>query len=406
MSSNHSEADAFFELTTPPTDGITKVKFFHASNTCVVSSWDRTVSIHKLTSSQDDASYDNNYNQTAKLCEYSHEAGVLDVALSADDSTVYSVGCDYALRSFDIESGSKSMMNGNELNNENAVPSNLIGYHSLPIRCVEFNPSRSLIITGSWDKSIKLWDARIGNSNNNNNNNNNTNNTNNNSDNQTALISTHTLSDKIFSMSMQEKDGNYLIVATADRQVFIYDVRNMDTYVQKRESSLKYQTRTVLCHPNNLQYVLASIEGRVAVEYLNTSKEWQDKKYAFKCHRHAVTAQTISNDEKESKQQRVFPVNCVAFHPIYYTFATGGGDGVVNIWDGENKKRICQFPSLNTSIASVDFNSEGNIIAIARSYTWEKGDLTTIGQSSEKDTVVFRKIGDGQTKPKIKKKKV
>lgn len=32
-------------------------------------------------------------------------------------------------------------------------------------------------------------------------------------------------------------------------------------------------------------YTLSSIEGRVAVEYLDPSPEAQKKKYAFKCHR-------------------------------------------------------------------------------------------------------------------------
>jgi hypothetical protein len=35
----------------------------------------------------------------------------------------------------------------------------------------------------------------------------------------------------------------------------------------------------------------------------------------------------------------------------YNTFATGGSDGYVNIWDGYNKKRLCQFHRYPTSIA-------------------------------------------------------
>lgn len=42
-------------------------------------------------------------------------------------------------------------------------------------------------------------------------------------------------------------------------------------------------------------------------------QESQDNKYAFKCHR---------------KGDKVFPVNAMAFHPIYGTFATGGCDNV------------------------------------------------------------------------------
>ncbi len=41
--------------------------------------------------------------------------------------------------------------------------------------------------------------------------------------------------------------------------------------------------------------------------------------------------------------EHIYPVNAVSFHCDYNTFATGGSDGLVNIWDGHNKKRLCQF---------------------------------------------------------------
>lgn len=72
--------------------------------------------------------------------------------------------------------------------------------------------------------------------------------------------------------------------------------------------------------------------GRVAVEYLDPSPEVQKKKYAFKCHR-----------IKENGVEMIYPVNAIAFHAQHNTFASGGSDGYVNIWDGFNKKRLCQF---------------------------------------------------------------
>lgn len=59
-------------------------------------------------------------------------------------------------------------------------------------------------------------------------------------------------------------------------------------------------------------YVLSSIEGRVAVEYLDPSLEVQKKKYAFKCHR-----------LKENGIEQVYPVNAISFHSVHNTFATG-----------------------------------------------------------------------------------
>jgi hypothetical protein len=58
----------------------------------------------------------------------------------------------------------------------------------------------------------------------------------------------------------------------------------------------------------------------------------QAAKYAFKCHRLG-----------EGGRDVVYPVNAIAFHPQLGTFASGGGDGVVNTWDGQNKKRLFQI---------------------------------------------------------------
>ena len=131
------------------------------------------------------------------------------------------------------------------------------------------------------------------------------------------------------------------------------------------------------CFPNKSGYVVSSIEGRVAVEYLDPSAEAQKKKYAFKCHR-----------MKENGIENIYPVNAISFHKDYNTFATGGSDGYVNIWDGYNKKRLCQFhrlvnKSLNdfkscstirypTSIASLAFAGDGSVLAIASSYMYEQ----------------------------------
>ena len=53
-------------------------------------------------------------------------------------------------------------------------------------------------------------------------------------------------------------------------------------------------------------YALGSIEGRVAVEYIDPSPESQKRKFAFKCHR-------LKN---EGGQDTIYPVNALAFHPM------------------------------------------------------------------------------------------
>ena len=57
--------------------------------------------------------------------------------------------------------------------------------------------------------------------------------------------------------------GDKLIVGTAGRKVLVWDLRNMGYVQQRRESSLKYQTRCICCFPNKQGYVLSSIEGTI-----------------------------------------------------------------------------------------------------------------------------------------------
>jgi len=112
---------------------------------------------------------------------------------------------------------------------------------------------------------------------------------------------------------MDSHESYTVVVATANRRICVFDLRNTSSsqlLTHDRESSLKYQTRTLRLFPDGTGFALGSIEGRVAIEYLDEIKAEQEnkKKYAFKCHRVGDT---------------VYPVNAIVFHPIYGTFATG-----------------------------------------------------------------------------------
>lgn len=162
------------------------------------------------------------------------------------------------------------------------------------------------VITGSWDKSLKCWDPRGA------------------SGQERTLVGTYPQPERVYSLSLV---GNRLVVATAGRHVNVYDLRNMSQPEQRRESSLKYQTRCVRCYPNGTGkitlyswwvlisslkwiavkiylvcdssllwglfswynlfscthlyagYALSSVEGRVAMEFFDLSEASQAKKY-------------------------------------------------------------------------------------------------------------------------------
>ncbi|KAM9773034.1 mitotic checkpoint protein BUB3 [Syngnathus typhle] len=317
-----------YKLNQGPEDGITAVKFSTSTaHLLLVSSWDSTVRLYDVVAN------------TMRM-KYQHTVPVLDCAFY-DPTHAWSGDLDANLKMHDL----------------NTDQDTVVGKHDAAIRCVEHCPEVNVMVTGSWDRSVRLWDPRA-----------------------PCNAGTFTQPERVYTMSVA---GDRLIVGTAGRRVLVWDLRNMGYVQQRRESSLKFQTRCIRAFPNKQGYVLSSIEGRVAVEYLDPSVEVQKKKYAFKCHR-----------LKEQVEQ-VYPVNAISFHSVHNTFATGGSDGFVNIWDPFNKKRLCQFHRYPTSIASLSFNSDGSLIAIASSYMYEMGDV-----SHPEDAVYIRQVTDAETKPK------
>lgn len=258
---------------------------------------------------------------------------------------VVSGGLDNQLRLYDV----------------NTQAETLVGAHDEPIRCVEYADYVNGILTGSWDKNVKLWDMR-----------------------EKRCVGCYEQNNgKVYSMSVIDEK---VVVATSDRKVLIWDLRKLDSYIMKRESSLKYQTRCIRLFPNKEGYVMSSIEGRVAVEYLDHDPEVQRRKFAFKCHRN-----------RDHNIEQIYPVNAVSFHNIYHTFATGGSDCIVNIWDGFNKKRLCQFHEYDTSISSLNFSSDGSALAIGCSYL---NNVTEPPASVPLPAIYIRYPTDQETKQK------
>eukprot|EP00903_Cladosiphon_okamuranus_P014161 g13160.t1 len=316
-------------LNDPPTDGISSVCFAPASDLLLASSWDSTLRL-----------YDARQNLSKRVIP--SKMAQLDCCFKDSAATGFCGGLDKQVKQVDLETGTVTAL----------------GSHDKPVRCVEYNASTGTLLSGGWDSKLNSWDPRS----------------------KQALVQSRQAPGKVFTMSVSDRRA---VIGTSNRHIWVYDMRSLAEPEQRRLSSLKFQTRCVRVFPDQEGYAVGSVEGRVAVEYFDTSRESQDNKYAFKCHR---------------KGDKVFPVNAMAFHPTYGTFATGGCDNMVNIWDGKNKKRLWQSNAYSTGIASLAFNHDGTRLAIAASYTFEQGAI-----AHPKDNIYVREVMDSDVRPKARK---
>ncbi|PVG01361.1 WD40 repeat-like protein [Serendipita vermifera] len=324
-----------FELETTPTDGIACVSWSPVdANNLLVGSWDSSLRLYDVQANQQRAKFD-------------HKAAVLGACFSIDATTVFSGGLDTWVRMWDLQT----------------EEFRVLGTHNRPVSSVLYSAETNTVITGSWDSTIAVHDHRS----------------------PRPLVGSYNQPERVYHMDIV---GNTLVAAMGGRKINIYDVRKMDKPSQERESSLRFMTRALACMPNGEGYALASIEGRVAVEYFDTSSAAPAKAYAFKCHRKAVDG----NDH-------VWPVNSLAFHPVYHTFASAGSDGLVSIWDHTAKKRLRQYPKYHNAVNAVAFNRTGSRLAVGVSYGWDKGQEGARLPENGRVSVFIRDVGD-EVKPK------
>jgi mRNA export factor len=119
-----------------------------------------------------------------------------------------------------------------------------VAAHDQPIRCVETIQVQgsNMLVTGSWDKTIKYWDLR-----------------------QSQPAMTLQCQDRVYCMDIRDQ---MLVVGTADRYVNVVNLSNPGSLYKTIQSPLKWQTRTVSCFTDTMGYAVGSIEGRCAIQYV------------------------------------------------------------------------------------------------------------------------------------------
>lgn len=355
-----------------PTDAISALQYLSQSSSSSSSfllastSWDGTVRIHDTAQSQ-------------LVLAHAMESGpLLSLTTAIDDETVVMGGMDGSIRRLNVQS--KTTTAPEIIGRHEAAVSSLSSSNGNACRCLgslsadDSSSGSPVIVSAGWDQRFHVWDIRQSSSSS--------------SSHHPKPAATVALPGKAFAMDVDPTHAR-VVIGTSDRRIVLVDVRKGTTapfeanVILDRESSLKFQTRAVRFFPDGDGLAIGSIEARVAIEYLEElGLPPKGKKYAFKCHRVG---------------DRVFPVNCIEFHRKYGTFATGGCDGTVMLWDGLHKKKLTTLPQFPTSIAAMAFHPNGSELAIASSYTFEEGE-----REHPHDEIYVRDILDSECMPKSK----
>lgn len=349
------------EVSNAPSDAISSVRFSPDSSSLLVSAWDNAIQVYR----QGDQGYQ--HHKTIQC-----DAPILDVCWGADSSTFFAVGIDQDVAKYNLHEGegSKTVMSS----------------HDQASNKVAYSQEHDIVISTSWDETMHIHNPT-----------------------SNAFVPVK-LAAKPFAVSLT---SDRLVVAMAERHVHVYELSALSDLVsqagsteamreplvvepwQQRLSNLKYMTRDITCMPDGTGFSTGSIEGRVSVEFFDPTLE--KEAYAFKCHR------VTFKDEQGADDVMIYPVNTIAYHPIHGTFATGGGDSVVALWDAKTKRRIRQYPKLDASIAALDFSKDGKSLAIGVSPGFEDGKEEDEFDPSQVKVFV-RTLGENETKGKAAKK--
>ncbi|KAJ3905879.1 WD40-repeat-containing domain protein [Lentinula edodes] len=301
-------------LPNPPNDSISSLSFSNKADYLAVGSWDNSVRVYEVSPQ----------GQSKGIAVYAHHAPVLSVCWDQENSRIFSGSVDNTGHMFDVVTGQTTQ----------------VAQHAGPVKIVKWvsMPHAGVLVTGSWDKTIKYWDLRA-----------------------PSPIATVKLPERCYAL-----DARYplMVAATAERRILTFDLAQSPILYENTASPQRLQTRVVTCCPDKIGFAVGGIEGRVSFCYLEENNKRNE--YSFRCHRQ-------NSSSKKNDQSLIYSINDINFHPVHGTFSTCGSDGTVHFWDRDARMRLKSFNRASGPIVCSAFNRTGSIFAYAVSYDWHKG---------------------------------
>lgn len=178
-------------------------------------------------------------------------------------------------------------------------------------------------------------------------------------DDKTNKVSASYKTDK--QMTQMKVIDNKSLVCPDKETITFYDIRQMAKPYLAIANMMKTEIASIGCIPKEAM-LYGSIEGKIAVEYFDTSKSLN---YSFKCHR-------IETDTKI----KVYSVNAIEYDSTNDLFYSGGSDGFVYCWNNKKRKKLFKCEQYSEPISHLAIKASKGILAIGLSWLNEDGNFS------------------------------
>ncbi len=232
-----------------------------------------------------------------------HTESVDSVAISSNGETIVSGSLDKTIKVWNLSNGT--------------LLRTLIG-HTNTVDSVVISPDRQTLVSGSWDKTIKVWNVS--------------------SDNPLRTMNGHT--SLVTSLAISS-DGQTLVSGSSDKSIKIWNLKVWDL-------SGGNLIRTLNGHTHEISSVAISSDGQTlaSTSWDSTIKIWN----------------LNSGKEIRTLIGHIGPVRTVAISPDGQTLASGGNDFTIKIWNVSNGKEIRTFIGHANAVASLTFSPNGQTL--------------------------------------------